>query len=38
MSKNTSRILLINEFESAPESTLFDQRTLATSYCFRLLN
>ena len=29
MSKNTSRILLINEFESAPESTLFDQRTLA---------
>ena len=29
MSNNTSRITLINEFESAPESTLFDQRTLA---------
>lgn len=29
MSINTSRIDLINEFEHAPESTLFGQRTLA---------
>jgi hypothetical protein len=29
MSKNTPRLTLINEFESAPESTLFDQTTLA---------
>ena len=29
MSKNISRIQLINDFESAPESTLFDQKTLA---------
>ena len=29
MSKNMSRLELINEFESAPEPTLFDQRTLA---------
>ncbi len=27
--KNISRIQLINEFESAPESTLFNQNTLA---------
>jgi len=29
MSIKTSRIDLINEFEIAPESTLFDQKTLA---------
>jgi len=29
MSKNTSRLQLINEFEAAPASTLFDQKTLA---------
>lgn len=29
MSNKTSRIDLINEFEIAPESTLFDQKTLA---------
>lgn len=27
--KNVSRLQLINEFESAPESTLFNQNTLA---------
>ncbi|KTD63883.1 MerR family transcriptional regulator [Legionella spiritensis] len=29
MSNKTSRIDLINEFEIAPQSTLFDQKTLA---------
>lgn len=43
--KNVSRLQLINEFESAPDSTLFNQNTLAavlecrsTEYINNLLN